>query len=476
MPAPPPAFHAPLALAPARRLARPLSPPRRRRRPALAATPPPPPSPPPRRARRSLVMAAAAAIATVTLSLPAPPPPTEALTLAPTPINPYARRRRERTYKQYVEKLEQTFEAVQVADFKKVVEAGGGGLGLSYRVAGVAAFAASALSTAVVHPLDSLKTRMQAGVRGRMLFDRLYTGLWSNVLKEAPNAAIYLGVYELIKNALVNLSVTSFFHDLPLVTFLVAGALGDAIGSVVRVPAEIVNKRLQLRASEDVRGALSDAFLSSEGRQASVVAWKAVLWRDVPYGGLQIMLYEFGRQMLATHPGAFGGAFADQGVLTDVIVGALAGALAAMATTPADVLVTRLSVQNPQSYLETRKYMDVGSTARRILQDEGVGGFFRGTWQRGVYYAPMIGLFFALYEFNKGWIEHPDMALAMVGAAQHWAAAAWDPLQGAVADEWKRLPGQMAAVYSAASPVMAGFLSAVAQQVPLAFSFASPRV
>lgn len=416
-------------------------------------------------------------------------PPSDALTLAPTPINPYARRRRERVYKEYVEKLEQTFEAVQVADFKKVVEAGGGGLGVSYRIAGFAAFVASAMSTAVVHPIDSIKTRMQAGLttakkkknnnnnasqvedegcdggeQQPALFDDLYRGLWSNILKEAPNAAIYLGVYELIKSALMNLSVTSFFHDLPLITFLVAGALGDAIGSVVRVPAEIVNKRLQLGVNAGVKSALHDAFVDPAGREGSVVAWQAVLWRDVPYGGLQIMLYEFGKQMVTVHPGILGGMFSSPGVLCDVFMGALAGAVAAMATTPADVLVTKLSVQNPQSYIETRKYMGVGSTAMRILHDEGIGGFFRGTWQRGLYYAPMIGLFFALYEFNRGWLSHPETILATL-----------QPIQGLALEEWRALPAQIAALYSASAPVMAGLMSVLFQEIPLAFSLVLSR-
>lgn len=381
--------------------------------------------------------------------------------LAPTPINPYARRRREKAYKEYVKILEESLEKTAVADFKKVREAGGGGISVSYRIAGFAAFVASALSTAIVHPIDSIKTRIQA--RGteladdsKGLFDDLYKGITSNILKEAPNAAIYLGVYELIKNTLINLSFTSVFQDLPLVTFLLAGALGDAIGSIVRVPAEIVNKRLQLGANDNWRDAARDAFLTRTGRQASGVAWQAVLWRDVPYGGLQIMMYEFGKQMLAVNPHLFGGYFSHGGVMVDVIMGALAGALAAMVTTPADVLVTRLSVQNPQSYLETKNYMGVLSTARRIAQEEGVWGFFKGTLERGFYYAPMIGLFFALYEFNRGWLTHPNQALATAVSVERWVLA-----------DLQALPAQVAHIYHNAEPFLAGVMGFLSEQLPL---------
>jgi solute carrier family 25 (mitochondrial S-adenosylmethionine transporter), member 26 len=225
---------------------------------------------------------------------------------------------------------------------------------------------------------------------------------------QAPNAAIYLYTYELLKAFLLS---TTTFHDLPLLVFVIAGALGDAIGSIVRVPAEILNKRLQLGVSPDWQSACRDAFLTRQGRESSLLTWQAVLWRDVPYGGIQIALYEYGKQYLLNHPAAFG-SFLAPGVVADVFTGAVAGAIAAVVTTPADVLVTRLSIQNPQSYLETRRYMDVTSTVRRIVRDEGVLSLFSGYLQRGVYYAPLIGLFFALFESTRGAVSDPSTIIA----------------------------------------------------------------
>lgn len=414
---------------------------------------------------RRVFLITAAALTAAALS-PTHPLPANSLSLAPTPINPYARRRRERTYHKYAQELEQKIESVAVADFGKVKSAGGGGLGVSYRVAGFAAFVASALSTAVVHPLDSLKTRMQAGVQGPELTKGLYIGLVSNVLKEAPNAAIYLGVYELIKSALLNSEVTSFFHDLPLLTFLVAGALGDGIGSLARVPAEMVNKRLQLGVSKDWKEAFRDAFVDPVGREGSLVAWQAVLLRDVPYGGLQIMFYEFGKLVLSRHGDWFWGWFAQPGVFEDVMVGAVAGAVAAMLTTPADVLVTKLSTLNRVVGGETSR-TGIGMTAARILQEEGLFGFFKGLWQRGLYYAPMIGLFFALYEFNRNVISHPEVVTGRVG---EWI----EPVTRVAMSEWENLPSQVGAVYRATAPWMAAIVSVLSNQWPMAaMSFAS---
>lgn len=417
--------------------------------------------------RRIFLAAAAAAVVTTVVPNTIHPSKADATGLAPTPINPYARRRREKVYKEFAQEIEQRMESVAVADFKKVVQAGGGGFGVSYRIAGFAAFVASAISTAIVHPIDSIKTRLQARSANIIipetddnpqpkLFQDLYKGIGSNILKEAPNSAIYLGVYEIIKSFLMNLSVTTVFHDLPLFTFLVAGALGDAIGSIVRVPAEIVNKRLQLGVNSDWKDASKEAFLTKSGRESSFVAWTAVLLRDVPYGGLQIMMYEFGRMVIASN----GGPLSHLGVLSDVLMGAIAGALAAMVTTPADVLVTRLSVQHPQSYLETRKYMDVPGTARRILDEEGIGGFFSGTVQRGAYYAPLIGLFFALYEGARGFLVHPEVLAAKATAVEH-----------ALLTDWNQLPHQIEHMYQQALPAITGLSVIASEQLPWVLSF-----
>jgi hypothetical protein len=183
----------------------------------------------------------------------------------------------------------------------------------------------------------------------------------------------------------------------------------------VRVPAEIVNKRLQLGYNDNWKTAAQDAFLTPEGRQSTKLSWEAILWRDVPYGGLQIALYEFARQYVMTHPQF---PLLHPGVAADVLIGSMAGMIAAIVTTPADVLVTRLSVQNPQSYLETRRYMSVWSTAQRIVNEEGPGGLFAGYLQRGIYYAPLIGLFFSLYEMTSNVVSHPQDIVAALASLQ----------------------------------------------------------
>lgn len=279
------------------------------------------------------------------------------------------------------------------------------GLGnTSFMVAGSAALLASALAVSITHPIDTLKTMKQAKQSGIVSSDTpitlsgLYRGVLSNILKEAPNAAVYLATYELFKSALLTIPI---FGAFPLAAMCLAGMLGDGVGSVVRVPAEIINKRLQLGLSDSWDSAIQDSFLSSNGVQSTLASWEAVLWRDVPYGGLQIAAYEFLRLSLAN--AGFAGLF------YSVFAGAGAGLLAAVITTPADVLVTRMSTQSPQCYLETKHYMSPIATFRRIIKDEGFHALWTGAFHRGLFYMPMIGLFFAAYESFKHMISNPQM-------------------------------------------------------------------
>lgn len=350
------------------------------------------------------------------------PPPADALGLAPTPINPYAKRRADKAYKEYVQRLETKFEQLPIGDLKRVVETGGGGLSISYRIAGLSAFLSATLAILVVHPIDSVKTRLQVGASDEDLFEGLYKGVLANILREAPNASIYLGVYEIIKGALMSTPLTSIFRDLPLLTFLLAGALGDAVGSIVRVPAEVVNKRLQLALSPNFLSASVDIFASSSGRASLWNAWGSVLLRDVPFGGIQIMLYELGKNLMHQHAASLPAFIPSSGLPADILIGSIAGAFTAFVTTPADVLVTRIAIasgaaEGSESESSARR-LGVMEHANAVMKSQGPFGFFSGALQRGSYYLVMSALFFGLYETISQAVLHPANISNAINALQ----------------------------------------------------------
>ena len=169
----------------------------------------------------------------------------------------------------------------------------------AFGVSAAAAFAASSLSTIALHPLDTVKTRIQAGTTGSnpLLGDLtqpgvagLYRGLPMNVLKEAPDAAVFLAVSETLAHSLALQS--PWFASHVTLTLLFSGAVGDAVGSLLRLPPEVLCKRLQTSATD----ACWFDQVAEVDKESWMTAWSAILYRDVPFGGLQIAAFHEARQ------------------------------------------------------------------------------------------------------------------------------------------------------------------------------------
>ena len=187
-------------------------------------------------------------------------------------------------------------------------------------------------STLVMHPLDTIKTRLQvsggtSSGSGKSRSDEegeeddgdtkdtdkqdgtnnsnsegskeeapiivgynimsLYEGLGANILKEGPPSALYLGVYESVKYALL----PQFGPQSLLLVYLIAGAAGETCGSIVRAPAEAIKSTVQTTyctASE----AITQVFGTSASRSNVVRAWSASIFRDVPFGAIQLAIFE----------------------------------------------------------------------------------------------------------------------------------------------------------------------------------------
>ena len=115
----------------------------------------------------------------------------------------------------------------------------------------------------------------------------LYEGLGANILKEGPPSALYLGVYESVKYVLL----PQFGPQSLLLVYLIAGAAGETCGSIVRAPAEAIKSTVQTTyctASE----AITQVFGTSASRSNVVRAWSASIFRDVPFGAIQLAIFE----------------------------------------------------------------------------------------------------------------------------------------------------------------------------------------
>jgi hypothetical protein len=105
------------------------------------------------------------------------------------------------------------------------------------------AVAGAAVETAL-YPIDTIKTRLQA-VRGggAIVWGGLYSGLAGNIAGVIPASALFMGVYEPLKRA-----VLAEGHS-PLTAQFVAATAAGTAASLVRVPTEVVKQRMQARAT-----------------------------------------------------------------------------------------------------------------------------------------------------------------------------------------------------------------------------------
>ena len=206
----------------------------------------------------------------------------------------------------------------------------------------VAGTIARTLAQCVVHPIDTLKTRLQAadgtsrllkwqrkinkkffGV-GRIKFRNLayrgprdvYLGLTGSIVGTIPVSFVYFITYENVKRLMeeVNPNISSrssafctllskrcwpvFDPGLldklctDAIIHLSAAAAGAVASSIVRVPSDTLRHKVQAYVSPNVIKAAKDIARSPRGIKGLYAGYWPTLIRDVPEIALQFYLYE----------------------------------------------------------------------------------------------------------------------------------------------------------------------------------------
>lgn len=115
----------------------------------------------------------------------------------------------------------------------------------------------------------------------------------------------------------------------------IASGFGTLIGTGIRIPNEVLKQRLQTGQHANVVDAFR-SVLSAGGSKALFAGTAATLAREVPFYAFGMVAYEQLKRGAASLSGK------ELTAWQTIAVGALSGALAAIATTPADVLKTRI--------------------------------------------------------------------------------------------------------------------------------------
>lgn len=260
------------------------------------------------------------------------------------------------------------------------------------------ALIASCVATCVMHPLDTLKVRLMtskddddddayANESPLEFVKSLYVGLVFNLLKEGPPCALYLGVYEFVRQRLVGVP---FLADNALLLYLLAGSVGEFVGSFVRSPFEAIKVRVQTGLF-DMRDAVEDVFLTDSGRRNTLNAWSAGVFRDVPHGAVLLAVFELSKTYIVNSD-------LDVDVntlLAEALLGGLGGGLGAALVTPIDVLTTKIITESRQN--ENADPPNKIEVLRELWEERGLAGLFRGTNERVIYWTLSYGIFLSVY-------------------------------------------------------------------------------
>lgn len=275
-----------------------------------------------------------------------------------------------------------------------------------------AALVASLVSNSAMHPLDTVKVR-QISLRqqnsskssngtyeptwdeivGEGGLASLYDGLVPNLLKEGFPLALYLGLYENSKDVLLGVDA---LKPHPILVYLIAGGIGEFFASMFRLPAEAVKNGTQMGMS--IPEALQTNVMSPAARANLFKCWAVALVRDIPFGGIELAIYEYLKLLLV--------AFSIQAIdpdapLTEALFGAVGGMIAAFLTTPVDVVITRMINErksNADAGLpEDTPGASAADTVRAVLRESGWTGFFTGAAERVLYWGPAISIFLTVY-------------------------------------------------------------------------------
>jgi solute carrier family 25 S-adenosylmethionine transporter 26 len=239
-----------------------------------------------------------------------------------------------------------------------------------------------------LHPLDTLRTRLQSeagfiksgGVRG------IYKGILSAALGSAPGAAIFFSTYEMIKQV----TKASSGNEEHWTQHFFAASCAELAACVVRVPTANVTQNMQVGRYASLTQAVRETY-GRFGLGGFYVGYGTTVMREVPFGFIQFPLYEAFRREWAQHQGK------EITPLQGAACGSFAGCIAAAITTPLDVASTRIMLDVPAPG-QVSRYTGTLKALQIIHAEEGARALFKGI-------GPLCGwttiggfIFFGAYE------------------------------------------------------------------------------
>jgi solute carrier family 25 iron transporter 28/37 len=142
--------------------------------------------------------------------------------------------------------------------------------------------------------------------------------------------------------------------------------------------------------------------IRTEGFRALYLSYPTTLVMNIPFQSIHFATYEYARHLFqsAPLPGFYSNS-SSYSPASHLMAGAVAGAFAALLTTPLDVTKTLLQTRGISSCAEIRRTDSFLRAFALIYRRQGFWGYWRGAKARVIAHMPATAISWSVYEYFK---------------------------------------------------------------------------
>jgi len=242
----------------------------------------------------------------------------------------------------------------------------------------IAGAGARGIAQTCLHPIDVVRTRVQAkGVALNLRPQTFLKGVSPQFVLAFPAGALQFAAYEFSKARMAAASVVGAPCE------ILAGAIGATAASVIRVPQEVLKQRVQADIYPNAATGFAK-IMKESGPRGFYKGYVATVSRDVPWNALSFMFFAQSKSVFESVTG--------EKPTTDqnLVLGAASGMAAAVIMTPVDVVKTRLMTGGATG--------GIPAVLSAIVREEGAATLMKGVVPRVAFLAPLSAITLSMYE------------------------------------------------------------------------------
>jgi solute carrier family 25 S-adenosylmethionine transporter 26 len=266
------------------------------------------------------------------------------------------------------------------------------------------------------------------------------------MMTDSLPAGAFFTTYEASKSLFKNINPTLSGSSKPLIPdpFIhsAASSLSELVSCFILTPAEVLKQNAQMiRRPEHAKHSSASTIFQRSVTLETLKHFKrpSQLWRgytalaarNLPFTAMQFPMFEHMKKIIKEYrqrKNIYTGSLTEHAISTGISAGS-AGSIAAVITTPVDVVKTRimLSAAGESSEIDAKKEVEAArakgkstemlakergvkrksglAVAREVYRETGVKGLFRGGILRGGWTAIGSGLYLSTYEGARLYLE-----------------------------------------------------------------------